>query len=71
MATKETLRARAARMREEMRETGRLVLRAPALVRTAECAMRFLLGAVLSGAEIFGGYAPFGLGMVGDRKSVV
>ena len=64
MATKETLRARAARMREEMRETGRLVLRAPALVRTAECAIRFLLGAVLAGAEIFGGYAPFGLGMV-------
>ena len=69
MATKETLRARAARMREEMRETGRLVLRAPALVRTAECAMRFLLGAVLSGAEIFGGYAPFGLGMVGASGS--
>ena len=59
MATKDTLRARAARMREEMQETGRLVLRAPALVRGAECAMRFLLGAVLSGAEIFGGYAPF------------
>ena len=58
MATKGTLRARAARAREEMRETGRLVLRAPALVRTAECAMRFLLGAMLAGAEIFGGYAP-------------
>ena len=69
MATKETLRARAARMREEMRETGRLVLRAPALVRTAECAMRFLLGAVLSGAEIFGGYAPFGLGLVAASGS--
>ncbi|MBM6869156.1 SpoIIE family protein phosphatase [Pseudoflavonifractor phocaeensis] len=64
MATKDSLRSRAARMGEEMRETGKLVLRAPALVRTAECAMHFLLGALLSGAEIFGGYAPFGLGLV-------
>ena len=50
MATKDSLTSRAARMGEEMRETGRLVLRAPALVRTAECAMRFLVGALLSGA---------------------
>lgn len=69
MAAKDTLRARAARMREEMRETGRLVLRAPALVRGAECTMRFLLGTVLSGAEIFGGYAPFALGLVGASGS--
>lgn len=69
MAAKDTLRARAARMREEMEETGRLVLRAPALVRGAECTMRFLLGAVLSGAEVFGGYAPFALGMVGASGS--
>lgn len=69
MATKEKLKTRAARAREEMRETGRLVLRAPALVRSAECVMRFLLGAMLSGAEIFGGYAPFGLAMVGASGS--
>ncbi len=64
MAAKETLKTRAARAGEEMRETGKLVLRAPALVRAAECVMRFLLGAVLAGAELFGGYAPFGLGLV-------
>lgn len=64
MAAKGKLKTRAARAREEMRQTGRLVLRAPALVRFAECVMRLLLGAVLAGAEIFGGYAPFGLGMV-------
>ena len=69
MATKGTLRARAARAREEMRETGRLVLRAPALVRTAECAIRFLLGAMLAGAEIFGGYAPFGLALTAASGS--
>lgn len=69
MATKEKLKTRVHRTREEMRQTGRLVLRAPALVRTAECAMRFLLGAMLSGAEIFGGYAPFGLGLVAASGS--
>ncbi len=69
MATKVTLKSRAAKAREEMRETGRLVLRAPALVHTAECVIRFLLGAMLSGAEIFGGYAPFGLAMVGASGS--
>lgn len=69
MATKGTFKTRAARAKEEMRETGRLVLKAPALVRTAECTMRFLLGAMLSGAEIFGGYAPFGLAMVASSGS--
>lgn len=73
MATKEKqkvkLKFRAARAREDIRETGKVVLRAPALVRTAECAIRFLLGAMLSGAEIFGGYAPFGLGLVAASGS--
>ena len=71
MATKETLKIKAARVREEARETGKVILRAPALVRFAECAIRFLLGAVLSGAEIFGGYAPFGLGLVASSGSGV
>lgn len=69
MATKDTLKSRTARAREEMRETGRLVLKAPALVHTAECVIHFLLGAMLSGAEIFGGYAPFGLALVGASGS--
>ena len=69
METKDTLKTRAARAREEMRETGRLVLKAPALVHTAECLIHFFLGATLSGAEIFGGYAPFGLALVGASGS--
>lgn len=56
-------KTRAARMGEELGQTGRVVLRAPALARGAECAIRFLLGAVLAGGEIFGGYAPFGIGL--------
>lgn len=69
MAAKTALKVKAARLREEMTRTGRVVLRAPALVRGAECAIRFSLGAVLAGAEIFGGYAPFGLSMVGCSGS--
>ena len=44
MATKEKLKTKAARVREEARETGKVILRAPALVRAAECVIRFLLG---------------------------
>jgi len=69
MATKLRLKTRAARVREEMEATGRLVLRAPALVVFAQCAIRFLLAAVLAGTEIFGGYAPFGLALVGATGS--
>ncbi len=60
----EKWKTRAARVGEELTETGRVVLRAPTLARGAECAMRFLLGAVLAGGELFGGYAPFGVGLV-------
>ncbi len=71
MSTKETLKTKAARLREEARETGKVVLRAPVLVRAAECVIRFLLGAMLAGAEIFGGNAPFGIGLVGASGSGV
>ena len=47
MASKENLKTRAARVREEMRRTGRLVVRAPLVVRLAECLIRLLLGALL------------------------
>jgi len=51
MAAKEKLKVRSAKLQEEMRETGRVVLRSAALVRTAECVMRALLGALLAGAS--------------------
>ena len=69
MAAKADWKAKAAQIQEEMARTGKLVLRAPGLVRAAESLIRFTLGAVLSGAEIFGGYAPFGLTMVGCSGS--
>ncbi|MGM9608469.1 MAG: SpoIIE family protein phosphatase [Oscillospiraceae bacterium] len=60
MSTKEEIKAKARRARE----TGQVILHWPSLVRTAEYLIRMLLGGMLAGAEIFGGYAPFGLGMV-------
>lgn len=52
-------------MGEELTQAGRAILRSPALTRSAEGAIRFLLGAVLAGGELFGGFAPFGIGLVG------
>ena len=37
----------------------------PLAARLSDCAVRFLMGAVLAGAEIRGGHAPFGLAFVG------
>ncbi len=52
--------------KEETRQVpGRRMPRLSAVMRLCECAIRFLLTAVLSGAEIFGGYALFGVAMVG------
>ena len=69
MAAKVGWKSKAAQAREEMARTGRLVLRAPALVRGAEYVIRFTLSAVLAGAEILNGCAPFGLSMVGCSGS--
>lgn len=71
MAVRTAFKARAARFREEMERTGKVVLRAPALLWGAECLIRFTLGAVLAGAEVFGKFAPFGLAMVGASGSGV
>lgn len=69
MNTKEKLQAGAARLAEEAAQTGQVVIRAPVLLVWAECAIRFLLGAVLAGAEVFGAYAPFGVALVGASGS--
>jgi hypothetical protein len=37
-------------------------------IKGAEYAVRFALGVILSGAEIFGGYAPFGVGIVAPQE---
>lgn len=59
----EKRKIRMAQLGEKAEETKRRVLHSPLLVRSSECAMRFLLGTVLAGGEIFGGFAPFGIAM--------
>lgn len=54
---------------ETRRNKGRREVRLPLIMRLSECAIRFLLAAVLAGAEIFGGHALFGLAMVGVTGS--
>ena len=60
MSTKEEFKQKA----RQARETGQVILRWPAVVQAAEYLIRMLLGGMLAGAEIFGGFAPFGLGFV-------
>ena len=59
MSTKEEIKENVRRARE----AGQVVLHWPVLVRSAEYLIRMLLGGMLAGAEIFGGYAPFALGL--------
>ena len=61
MSTKEEIKEKA----RQIRETGQVTLRWPALVQMAEYGIRLLLACMLAEAGIFGGYAPFALGLVG------
>ncbi|MEG2988239.1 MAG: SpoIIE family protein phosphatase [Oscillospiraceae bacterium] len=47
-----------------LRETDQVVVRLPILVKLAELMIRFLLGAILSSAQVLGEAAPFGLAVV-------
>lgn len=59
MSAKEEIKEKVNRARD----AGQVVLHWPVLVQVAEYLIRMLLGGVLAGAEIFGGYAPFALGL--------
>ncbi len=69
MAMKKKLIAEVSRAREELEQEGRIIVKAPLLVWGAECGIRFFLAAVLSGAQIFGSYTPFGVALVGASGS--
>ena len=47
------------------------IIRSPGLIRVSEGVVRFLLGAVLSGVELPGGYSPLGVAFVGASGSGV
>lgn len=48
MRTKETVLRLASQFRQDFWEKGEVVLQSPMLIQAAECARRFILGAVLS-----------------------
>ena len=69
MATNETLRVRLARVQAQATRSGRVILGTELVLRVAQCTSYFLLGAVLAGGEIFDGYSPFALALVGGAGS--
>lgn len=60
----ENVKKGAVRVKNELLEIWGLALQKPQAIRAVECAIRFILAFLLSCAEIFGGYAPFGVAMV-------
>lgn len=69
MRTKDTVVRLAGQLRQDFWEKGEVVLQSPLLVQAAECARRFVVGAILSRSEILSGYAPFALGWIGASGS--
>ncbi len=69
MATRENWRYRLARVQAETVRSGRVALGARAVERTIQATSCFLLSAVLAGAEIFEGCAPFAVALVGGAGS--
>ncbi len=48
------------KLRCDLAGNGTVTLRRPIFIKGTECLVRFLLGMLLAGAKVFGGYAPFG-----------
>ena len=67
----ETIRSKLDRLRGRSARGEQVSLNASTLLRCADGGIHFLLAAVLAGAEVFGGYAPFGVALVGAAGSGV
>ena len=65
----ETIRSKLDRLRGRSARGEKVSFDASALLRFANGGIHFLLAAVLAGAAIFGGYAPFGVALVGAAGS--
>lgn len=52
------------RFRKELLQKGEIALQKPELIKAVECIIRLALAMLLSRAEIFGGYTPFGVAIV-------
>lgn len=59
-----TIRGRLDKLRSDMLTKGEVALEKPEIVMAGRCLVRFVMGIVLSGAYIFGSYAPFGVAAV-------
>ncbi len=57
----EQMKTEANKIRGDFVSRGEVALRRPMIIKGFECSVRFILGFVLSGAGIFGVYAPFGV----------
>ena len=71
MAAKDSLTAKLKRWNWHSIPTGEVTMQASALLRSADVGIHFTLAAICSGASIFGGYAPFGVSLVGAAGSGV
>lgn len=69
MAARGSIKARLDRLRQETARCGREGVSGPALTRGTETAIRFFLGAVLAGAVLLDGRAPFGVALVAASGS--
>lgn len=57
----EQMKTEANKIRGDFLSRGEIALRRPMIIKGFECTVRFVLGFILSGAGIFGVYAPFGV----------
>jgi len=71
MTARDSIRAGLGRLRAQARRTGRVQVSASALALGAEAGIHFLLAAVLAGAVVLGGRAPFGVALVAAAGSGV
>ncbi len=55
------MKTEANRIRGEFMHRGGEALRGSLVIKGSECAVRFAIGFVLSGARVFGGFSPFGV----------
>lgn len=59
-----TLRGVIAKLRSDMLTKGEIALERPEVITASRCALKLIMGIILSGANIFGQNAPFGVAVV-------
>jgi len=65
----EQVKTEVGRLRCDLVNRGEIAFQRPLVIKSIECSVRFILGALLSGARILGGYAPFGAAVTASSGS--